>query len=74
MSSSSITVTCKDWISTVTVDNPPDNFLDKDVLAKLNRTMSEVHSQQADLRVVLFTTKGKNFSAGIDYTSFARMS
>ncbi len=74
MSSSSVTVTCKDWISTVTIDNPPDNFLDKDVLAKLNKTVSEVHSEQADLRVVLFTTKGKNFSSGIDYTSFARMS
>jgi enoyl-CoA hydratase len=74
MSTQSITVTCKDWISIVTIDNPPDNFLDRDVLAKLNRTVSEVHSQQADLRVVLFTTKGKNFSAGIDYTSFARMS
>ncbi len=74
MTSPSITVTCKDWISTVTIDNQPDNLLDKDVLAKLNRTVSEVHSQQADLRVVLFTAKGKNFSAGIDYAGFARMS
>ncbi len=74
MSHPSITVACKDRISTVTIDNPPENYLDKEVLAKLNKTVSEVHGQQADLRVVLFTTKGKNFSAGIDYTSFARMS
>lgn len=74
MSHESITVTCKDRISTVTIENPPNNFLDKDVLAKLNRTVSEVHSQQAELRVVLFTAKGKNFSAGIDYAGFAGMS
>ncbi len=74
MIASSITVTCKDWISTVTIDNPPDNHLDKDVLAKLNRTVSDVHSQQAELRAVLLLAKGKDFSAGIDYTGFARMS
>ncbi len=74
MPNESVTVTCRDWISTVTIDNQPDNLLDKDVLAKLNRTVSEVHSQQADLRIVLFTAKGKNFSAGIDYAGFARMS
>ncbi len=74
MSSPSITVTCKDWISTVTIDNPSENYLDSDVQAKLNRVVSEVHGQQSDLRVVLLTAKGKNFSAGIDYTSFAGMS
>ncbi len=74
MSNPSVTVACKDQISTVMIDNPPDNYLDKGVLGKLNRTVSEVHSQQAELRVVLFTAKGKNFSAGIDYTSFTRMS
>jgi enoyl-CoA hydratase len=74
MTTEPITVTCKDWISTVTIDNPPDNYLDKDILAKLGRTVSEVHSQQAELRVVLFTAKGRNFSAGFDYASFARMS
>jgi enoyl-CoA hydratase len=74
MSNALITVTCKDWISTVTIDNPPDNYLDKDLLAKLNRTVSEVHSQQAELRVVVLTSKGRNFSAGIDYASLARMS
>ncbi len=74
MPTSSITVTCKDWISTVTIDNQPDNYLDKDVLTRLNRTVSEVHSQQAELRVVLFTAKGRNFSAGIDYAGFAKMS
>jgi enoyl-CoA hydratase len=53
--------------------NPPSNYLDKEVLAELNRTISEVHASQAELRVVLFTSKGRNFSAGIDYSTFAKM-
>jgi enoyl-CoA hydratase len=73
MSNASVSVECRDWISTVTIDNPPDNFLDKDVLSKLNRTVSDVHSEQSQLRVVLFTAKGKNFSAGIDYAGFLKM-
>jgi enoyl-CoA hydratase len=71
---SDVNVSCKDWISTVVIDNPPNNYLDKDILADLNRTVSEVHAQKSELRVVLFTAKGKNFSAGIDYAAFAKMS
>jgi enoyl-CoA hydratase len=63
----------QEWISTVTIDNLPDNFLDKDVLSGLNKTVSEMISSRADLRVVLLTAKGKNFSAGIDYARFVKM-
>ena len=57
----------------MTIDNPPDNFLDKDVLSGLNKTVSEMISSRTDLRVVLLTAKGKNFSAGIDYSRFVKM-
>ena len=73
MSNTCISVSCKDWISTVTIDNPPDNFLDKEVLSGLNKTVSEMISSRTDLRVVLLTAKGKNFSAGIDYSRFVKM-
>ena len=73
MSNTCVNVECTDWISTITIDNPPDNYLDKEVLARLNKTVSEVYGQHAELRVVLLTAKGKNFSAGIDYGSFATM-
>ncbi len=69
----SVGVLCKDWISTITIDHPPDNYLDKDVLSALNRTVSEVYGEQSQLRVVLLTSKGRNFSAGIDYTRFVKM-
>lgn len=73
MSDTNVSVECRNWISTVTIDNPPDNYLDKKLLSKLNRTVSEVHAQQSELRVVLITAKGKNFSSGIDYSQMARM-
>ena len=73
MTNTCVTVNCKDWISTVTIDNPPDNYLDKDVLSGLNKTISETISSRTELRVVLLTAQGKNFSAGIDYTRFVKM-
>lgn len=73
MSSASVTNECRNWISTVTIDYQPDNYLDKPVLAALNRTVSEVHGEQAQLRVVLLTARGRNFSAGIDYAKFVKM-
>ena len=72
MSDSCISVSCKEWISTVTIDSQPDNYLTKDILAAMNKTVSEVHLEQADLRVVLFTAKGRNFSAGIDYAALSK--
>ncbi len=74
MSNACVSIQCKDWISTVTIDNPPDNFLDRDVLSQLNRTVSDMISSKADLRAVLLTAKGANFSAGIDYAGFMKMS
>jgi len=73
MSTACVSITCKEWISTVTIDNQPDNYLDKDILAEMNKTVSEVHAEQANLRVVLFKAKGRSFSAGIDYASLAKM-
>ena len=73
MAEACVTTSCKDRISTVVIDNPPDNYLDKEVLAELNRTVSEVHGQESDLRVVLFSSRGRSFSAGIDYAALAKM-
>ena len=73
MLSSCVTTSCRDWISTVVIDNPPHNHLSKEVLADLNRTFSEVYAEQSDLRVVLLGGKGRNFSAGIDPAALANM-
>lgn len=70
---SDITIHCVDCISTVTIDNPPENYLSREVLSKLNKAVSEMLTPEADLRVVLLTARGKIFSAGIDYASFVNM-
>lgn len=73
MKNSAITIECKDRIATITIDNPQTNYLDRNVLSDLNRTVSEVLSDNTDLRVVLLQARGKHFSAGIDYAGFSRM-
>lgn len=70
---SNINIACKDCISTITIDNPPNNEIDRDLLAKMNRTIGDLLAQEADLRVVLLTSKGRNFSTGIDYRRFKTM-
>lgn len=73
MSNTCVTIDCKEWISTITIDNPPDNYLDKDILSQLNKTISETISSRTELRVVLLTSRGRNFSPGMDYSSFVKM-
>jgi enoyl-CoA hydratase/carnithine racemase len=73
MSHTCINIECDNWISILTIDNPPDNYLDKEVLSMLNRTVSDLLSTKTELRVVVLQAKGKNFSAGIDYAGFVKM-
>ncbi len=71
---SEITVACRDCISTVTINNPPHNYIDWNVLSTMNSTIHDMLKPEADLRVVLLKAGGKDFSAGIDYESFSKMS
>ena len=73
MSSPCVSVECKNWISTLTIDNPPDNYLDKDILSKLNKAVSEMIASDTELRVVVLASRGRNFSPGMDYSTFVRM-
>src|SRR5512134_2949041 len=74
MTQTCVTTSCTNMISTVVIDNPPDNYLDRAVLAELGRIVSEVHAENPDLRAVLLTAKGRNFSLGIDYRALAKLS
>lgn len=64
---------CRDRISTITIDNPPVNHLSKDVLSQLNKTVSDIVLTIPEVRAVLLTAKGRDFSAGINYPEFVRM-
>ncbi len=74
MSTASVGIEYKDWISTVTIDNQPANYLSKEALSQLNKIVSEILALQAELRVVVLAAKGRNFSAGMDYAGFVKMS
>lgn len=73
MSDNYVNVVCSTWISTLTINKPPNNYLDKEVLSQLNRAVSELLSTYAELRVVVLSGMGKNFSVGIDYAGFVKM-
>ncbi len=73
MSNACISVSCKDWISIVTIDNPPVNYLDKEVLSRLNQIVSDMLSSKTELRVVILAANGNNFSAGINYSDLEKM-
>ena len=73
MSNTCVNVECNNWISALTIDNPPDNYLDKEVLSRLNMVVSELLSANAELRVVILSATGNNFSVGINYAGFVKM-
>ncbi len=73
MSNTGVSIECKNWISTVTIDRPPENYFDQGLLSQLNRTVSDILLRKDELRVVLIASRGKNFSAGIDYAGFVKM-
>lgn len=60
-------VTCelKEHIALITIDNPPMNPLDVDVMDNL-RNSFELLLLEKDVRVVILTGKGKSFIAGAD--------
>jgi enoyl-CoA hydratase/carnithine racemase len=72
MSDSRVTMDYRDRIGIITIDNPPVNHLSKDVLSLLNKTVSDMMLTMPELRAVLLTSEGRNFSAGIDYPEFVR--
>jgi enoyl-CoA hydratase len=73
MAAASVIMDCEGRIGTVTIGNPSLNYLDRDVLAHLNEAFGDMLASRTDLRVVLLKAEGANFSAGIDYAGFVKM-
>lgn len=67
-------IECRDCISIITIDNPPNNEIDRDLLAGLNKAVGDLLSQESELRVVLLMAAGRNFSTGIDYSRLTKWS
>lgn len=64
-----VTVTYSDYVAVVTIDNPPVNALNKDLIEEISKTFDAVAT--TDSRVVVITGAGeKAFVAGADISQF----
>lgn len=74
MSYSNITLSTKDFISTITLNRPPTNSVNLGIREELNQAITEVE-QSKDTRVVIITGAGeKGFCAGMDVSDIANIS
>ena len=67
------TVNCeiKNEIALVTLNNPPVNFFNDELIEDLVETVKEVKTK--DIRVLIITGAGKGFQAGADIKMFLKM-
>lgn len=73
MSYQNITVTTKDFVSTITLNRPPANAINLGIREELNQAVIELE-QSRDTRVVIITGAGdKGFSAGMDVADIANI-
>lgn len=64
---------CDKHIAKVTINNPPVNSLNQDVLTALDNCFEDLY-QLKDLRCVVLTGEGRCFVAGADIKEFPQMS
>ena len=73
MSYQDITVTTRDFVSTITLNRPPANAINLGIREELNQAIIELE-QNKDTRVVIITGAGdKGFSVGMDVTDIANI-
>ena len=73
MSYQDITVTTRDFVSTITLNRPPANAINLGIREELNQAIIELE-QNKDTRVVIITGAGDwGFSVGMDVTDIANI-
>lgn len=73
MGYSNITLSTKDFISTITLNRPPTNSVNLGIREELNQAITEIE-QSKDTRVVIITGAGeKGFCAGMDVSDLANI-
>ena len=61
-----VTFTSPECIGAIVLNDPPDNFISRKVMADINRFIEEELRPKIKLCSVVITGEGQNFSAGID--------
>lgn len=73
MAYNNITVSTKDFVTTITLNRPPMNTVNLGVREELNQAITEIE-QSKDTRVVIITGAGeKGFCAGMDISDVANI-
>jgi Enoyl-CoA hydratase/carnithine racemase len=73
MAYNNITVSTKDFISTITLNRPPTNSVNLGIREELNQAITELENSK-DTRVVIITGAGeKGFCAGMDISDVANI-
>jgi len=65
-------VEIKDRVAIVSLNNPPLNLITLDMLSELRATILELGANK-ELRCIILTGEGKNFSAGMDTVGFGQL-
>lgn len=68
--SEKVTFVLEEGVATITINNPPMNPLDAEVLAELKRCFVSLEGEDS-LRVIILTGEGKAFVAGADIRELA---
>lgn len=61
-------VTLKDYVATVEIRRPPNNFFDFDLIRQIADTY-EALDDEPECRAILLCAEGKNFCAGADFSN-----
>ena len=68
-----VTFTAPECIAAIILNDPPDNFISRSVMADINRIIEEELRPKIRLCSVVIMGEGDNFSAGMDIKDVARV-
>ncbi|HEX9861406.1 MAG TPA: hypothetical protein VGB23_09390, partial [Nitrospirota bacterium] len=68
-----VTFTAPECIAAIILNDPPDNYISRAVMADINRIIEEDLRPKIRLCSVVIMGEGENFSAGMDIRDVARV-
>ena len=71
MSDRFVELTCEGSVATLTLDRPPLNVMNIDMMEQINDALADLRGRR-EIKVLLFRGRGKAFSAGVDIADHTR--
>jgi cyclohexa-1,5-dienecarbonyl-CoA hydratase len=66
-----VELTCEGSVATLTLDRPPLNVMNIDMMEQINDALADLRGRR-EIKVLLFRGRGKAFSAGVDIADHTR--